>query len=81
MGRIVGDGGLFHQVTDIAVSKAWQGKGIGRAIMARIAKEIETNVPEGGYISLMADGTAWKMYEKYGFQLAAPDSLGMYRCV
>ncbi len=46
-------------------------------IMAEILKYIETNVPESGYVSLIADGQAQELYAKYGFVHTAPRSVGM----
>jgi GNAT superfamily N-acetyltransferase len=77
MGRIVGDGGCFFQVVDIAVLKEHQGKGIGKMIMKEIMQYIETNVPESGYVSLIADGEAHKLYARFGFAFTAPASVGM----
>ena len=36
MGRIIGDGGCFFQVVDIAVLPAYQGQGLGTQIMAAL---------------------------------------------
>lgn len=77
MGRIVGDGGCFFQVVDIAVLKEHQGKGIGKMIMKEIMQYIETNVPESAYVSLIADGEAHKLYARFGFEFTAPASVGM----
>lgn len=77
MGRVVGDGGCFYQVVDIAVLKEHQGKGIGKMIMAEIVEYIETNVPESGYVSLIADGQAQNLYARFGFVQTAPSSVGM----
>jgi GNAT superfamily N-acetyltransferase len=77
MGRIVGDGGCFFQVVDMAVLKEHQGKGIGKMIMKEIMQYIETNVPESGYVSLIADGEAHKLYARFGFAFTAPASVGM----
>ena len=38
MGRVIGDGGLFFQVVDIAVLPAYQGQGLGKQIMAAITE-------------------------------------------
>src|SRR5262249_35700537 len=38
MGRIIGDGGCFFQVVDVAVVPEHQGKGLGKAIMSQIKK-------------------------------------------
>jgi ribosomal protein S18 acetylase RimI-like enzyme len=77
MGRVVGDGGCFFQVVDIAVLKEHQGKGVGKRIMEEIMRYIEANVPESGYVSLIADGEAQKLYARFGFVLTAPASVGM----
>lgn len=77
MGRVVGDGGCFFQVVDIAVLKEHQGKGAGKMIMEEIVRYIEANVPESGYVSLIADGDAHKLYARFGFVLTAPASVGM----
>lgn len=37
MGRVIGDGGCFYQVVDIAVLPAHQGRGLGKAVMGEIA--------------------------------------------
>jgi ribosomal protein S18 acetylase RimI-like enzyme len=77
MGRVIGDGGCFFQVVDIAVLKEHQGKGLGKRIMAEIMKYIEANVPESGYVSLIADGQAQDLYAQFGFVHTAPHSVGM----
>ncbi|WP_332859749.1 GNAT family N-acetyltransferase [Janthinobacterium svalbardensis] len=77
MGRIIGDGGCFFQVTDIAVLPAHQGKGLGKRIMREIMQFIETAVPESAYVSLIADGQAQDLYAQFGFQHTAPASVGM----
>ena len=77
MGRVVGDGGLFFQVVDIAVLPAYQGQGLGKRIMAAITDWLRANVPESGYVSLLADGEAQRLYTQYGFVATAPASVGM----
>jgi ribosomal protein S18 acetylase RimI-like enzyme len=77
MGRIIGDGGCFFQVTDIAVLPAHQGKGLGKRIMREIMQFIDTGVPESAYVSLIADGQAQELYAQFGFQHTAPASVGM----
>ena len=77
MGRVIGDGGLFFQVVDIAVLPAYQGQGLGKQIMAAITEWLGANVPESGYVSLLADGQAQRLYAQYGFVPTAPASVGM----
>ena len=77
MGRVIGDGGLFFQVVDIAVDPAHQGRGLGKAIMAAIAGKLRRDAPASAYVSLIADGEAHRLYAQYGFALTAPASVGM----
>lgn len=77
MGRIIGDGGCFFQVVDIAVLPAHQGKGLGKLIMREIMQFIETEVPQSAYVSLIADGQAQNLYAQFGFRHTAPASVGM----
>lgn len=78
MGRIIGDGGCFYQVVDIAVLPEHQGRGLGKKIMEAIAGYIEREVPESGYVSLLADGQAYQLYQQFGFVPTAPASVGMF---
>ncbi|NGO72620.1 GNAT family N-acetyltransferase [Streptomyces boncukensis] len=80
MGRIVGDGGTVLQIADICVHPAHQGRGLGKRIMAALTEELDRRAPESAYVSLIADGPARFLYEKFGFtDTAAHDSIGMYR--
>lgn len=77
MGRVIGDGGTAFQVVDIAVLPAHQGRGLGKRLMAEIAAWLQANVPEGGYVSLLADVPADALYAQFGFVPTAPATLGM----
>ena len=77
MGRIIGDGGCFFQVVDIAVLPAHQGKGLGKLIMREIMRYIDSEVPPSAYVSLIADGQAQDLYAQFGFRHTAPASVGM----
>lgn len=77
MGRVIGDGGCFYQVVDIAVLPTHQGKGLGKAIMQAIVDWLDENVPPSGYVSLIADGNAHHLYAGFGFVPTAPRSIGM----
>ncbi|WP_030335092.1 GNAT family N-acetyltransferase [Streptomyces sp. NRRL B-1381] len=80
MGRIIGDGGTAFQIVDICVHPAHQGRGLGKRIMAALTEELERRAPASAYVSLIADGPARFLYEKFGFaDTAGHDSIGMYR--
>jgi GNAT superfamily N-acetyltransferase len=77
MGRVIGDGGCFYQVVDIAVLPGHQGKGLGKRIMREIMGYLDANVPPSGYVSLIADGKAQELYAQFGFEPTAPAGIGM----
>lgn len=77
MGRLIGDGGLFFQVVDMAVDPAHQGQGIGKAIMRAIVAHLHETAPSGAYVSLIADGDAHHLYAQFGFAPTAPAAIGM----
>ncbi len=68
MGRLVGDGGVFVQVVDIAVQPQHQRKGLGKALMTRLMNWSDKNLPRGCHLSLIADPGAEALYAKYGFR-------------
>ena len=77
MGRVVGDGGLFLFVVDIAVAPAWQRRGLGRRIMQALMEKVHARAFPRTMVGLIADGTAHRLYEQFGFRLTAPAAQGM----
>jgi GNAT superfamily N-acetyltransferase len=77
MGRVVGDNGCFYQIVDIAVDPVHQGKGLGKIIVASLVDFVQSEAPDGAYVSLIADGPAKYLYAKFGFEPVAPESIGM----
>jgi GNAT superfamily N-acetyltransferase len=77
MGRVVGDGGLFLFVVDIAVTPRWQGRGLGRRIMDALMARVREGAQPRTMVGLIADGTAFRLYEQFGFKLVAPAAHGM----
>ena len=77
MGRVIGDGGCFFEVVDIAVLPEHQRRGLGKKIMARLMEWIRINAPATSLVSLLADANAVKLYEQFGFKESAPASKGM----
>ncbi len=64
MGRIVGDGGWYFVVADMATLPDHQRRGIGGAILGSLLEEIRTRAPGGGaYVSLTADQPGRRLYE------------------
>ncbi|MHA0856115.1 GNAT family N-acetyltransferase [Paenibacillus sp. CMAA1364] len=79
MGRIIGDGGCFYQIVDIAVDPFHQGKGLGRLIMSEIMNYLDKNAVKDSYVSLIAEIPADQLYKKFGFEYTQPKSVGMYK--
>jgi GNAT superfamily N-acetyltransferase len=77
MGRIIGDGGCFYTVVDIAVAPAYQGRGLGKRIMNALDAWLRLNAEPSAYVTLVADGEARHLYAKYGFVETAPASVNM----
>ncbi|KAM0798776.1 GCN5-related N-acetyltransferase [Usnea florida] len=80
MGRMIGDGGCFFQIVDIAVLPAHQHKGLGKMIMKELKHWMDKNIPESGNVFLFADGRANELYKQFGFVETSgltPTSVGM----
>lgn len=74
MGRIIGDGGCFVQVTDIAVDPEYQKQGLSKMIMENIMAYIDQYIPKSCFVTLFADVDY--LYQKYGF-VVSEQSIGM----
>lgn len=77
MGRVIGDGGCFFSVVDIAVLPDWQGRGLGKRIMAALDAWLRDHAPASAYVALVADGDAKHLYARYGFRESAPHAVNM----
>lgn len=77
MGRVIGDGGWYFHIVDMAVVPEHQQRGIGDAILARLLERIVTSAPPGPYITLLADEPGRRLYRRHGFVETAPDTIGM----
>lgn len=69
MGRIIGDGGWYFHIADMATLPERQRKGLGSIILKHLLAYIKENAPEDGtpYISLFADPPGRRLYESNGF--------------
>jgi ribosomal protein S18 acetylase RimI-like enzyme len=67
IGRVVGDGGCFLEIVDIAVLPKHQQKGVGTLIMDALMAYVNEHAPKSAYVSLMADHGTPAFYEKFGF--------------
>ncbi|OJF09911.1 GNAT family N-acetyltransferase [Couchioplanes caeruleus] len=77
MGRVLGDGGWYFHVVDMAVLPDHQRRGIGDAVLTTLLEAIRREAPPGAYVNLLADPPGRRLYERHGFRLTAPSSEGM----
>jgi ribosomal protein S18 acetylase RimI-like enzyme len=77
MGRVIGDGGWYFHVVDMATLPEHQRRGLGSAVLARLLDEIRRRAPQGAYVSLIADVPGRPLYERHGFTETAPQAVAM----
>ncbi len=78
MGRVIGDRGKFYYIQDFAVLPAYQGKGVGGAMMARLVAWIKATAPGDPFIGLFATEVAMPFYRKFGLDVHADVLTGMW---
>jgi GNAT superfamily N-acetyltransferase len=79
MGRLLGDGGWYFHVVDMAVLPEHQRRGLGDAMLTVLLDRIRREAPPGAYVNLIADRPGRRLYARHGFTPTAPDSIGMAR--
>ncbi|MEH3032635.1 MAG: GNAT family N-acetyltransferase [Aeromicrobium erythreum] len=77
MGRVIGDGGWYFHVADMATAPGHQGRGLGRRVLTDLLAQIDGAAPDDPYVTLMADAPGRRLYTSMGFVETAPQSLGM----
>ena|ERR1700730_5968781 len=77
IGRVIGDGGLFFDVVDVAVAREHWGRDVGKLIMDALMSYVDAHARPGSLICLMANPAIAPFYETYGFKARDTDMLGM----
>lgn len=77
MGRLLGDGGWYFHVVDMAVLPAHQRRGLGDAVLRALLDRVRETAPPGAYVNLLADPPGRPLYARHGFTETAPGSVGM----
>lgn len=77
MGRVLGDGGWYFHVVDMAVLPEHQRRGLGDAVLTRLLARVRAGAPPGAYVNLLADPPGRGLYARHGFRETAPDTVGM----
>lgn len=76
MGRVIGDGGWYFLIADMATDPAHQRQGLGRRVLEWLLADIKARAPKGAYVTLVADPPGQKLYSSVGMHDIAP-SKGM----
>lgn len=77
MGRVIGDGGWYFHVVDMAVLPDHQRRGLGDRVLTHLLDTIRRDAPPGAQVSLLADPPGRRLYERHGFVDCAPQMTGM----
>ena len=77
MGRVLGDGGWYFHVVDMAVLPAHQRRGLGHRVLTWLLDRIRARAPAGAYVNLLADPPGRRLDARHGFAETAPHSVGM----
>jgi GNAT superfamily N-acetyltransferase len=77
MGRLLGDGGWYFHVIDMAVLPEHQRRGLGDAVLTALLDCVRSAAPPGAYVNLLADLPGRRLYERHHFVETAPNSIGM----
>lgn len=77
MGRVIGDGGWYFHLVDLAVLPDHQRRGLGDLILTALVARIKREAPSGAFVNLLADPPGRRLYSRHGFVATAPDSVGM----
>lgn len=68
MGRVIGDGGWYFHIVDMAVHPEHQKKGLGDFILAKLIEKIEAEAPDNPYINLLANPPGVRLYTRHWFE-------------
>lgn len=77
MGRVIGDGGWYFHIADIAVLPDHQRRGLGDQILTALLERIRAVAPPGAFVTLMADPPGRRLYARHGFTEKREKSIGM----
>lgn len=77
IGRVIGDGGLFYDIVDIAVVASHQKQGVGKMIMDALMAYVHAHAPASALITLLSNKGVAPFYERYGFKARDADMPAM----
>ena len=78
MGRLLGDGAMAFFLKDLVVDPEYQGKGVGKVLVAHIEEYIKAELKPGwsGYLQLVSSKGKEDFYTKLGYNTHPHDHSG-----
>ena len=77
MGRVIGDGGWYFHIADMATLPTHQRRGLGGLVLEALLARIRAAAPGEAFVSLMADPPGRALYSRHGFAEDRDGSMGM----
>lgn len=75
MGRVIGDGGWYFHIVDMATAPDHQRRGLGASVLSHLLRTIDEQAPPNPYVTLMADPPGRRLYEEFGFRATSSEGL------
>ncbi|MGI8563974.1 MAG: GNAT family N-acetyltransferase [Candidatus Dormibacter sp.] len=79
MGRLVGDGGLYFLLCDLAVHPDHRGQGLGKRILAALIEHLEQNALRSALAVAVTTENWADLYREFGFERNGEGSLALGR--
>lgn len=79
MGRVIGDGGWYFHIADMATLPQFQRRGIGRAVLEALLDRIHAASPGTPWVTLFADAAGVPLYRSLGFVPNACEGMELSR--
>lgn len=80
MARVVGDGFMYFYIQDVVVAPAYQGRGIGHMLMARVEAYLAIACSSGATVGLLVAKGKEAFYRRYGYIERDGEQLGKAMC-
>jgi GNAT superfamily N-acetyltransferase len=77
LGRVIGDGGWYFVIADMATEPMHQRRGLGGVVLQHLLADIRRRAPDDPYVTLTADDAGRRLYEQAGFTPFTADQTGM----
>lgn len=79
MGRVLGDGGMFHYVQDMVVVPELRGRGVGAAVLDALLEQVRSSAPGETIVGLFSTPEGIPFYRGFGF--GEPELTGLMHVI